>query len=231
MDKWIYLKSNNPADALALASVIATSDANFNVVRRSCISKFFKGLENVLVDFYLPSGESELIIIDEIDSDSWKHKCDTIASILSLDVNTDYKPYDGFIRHIAYVEKRIEGENTCLLYLFPLPEQKFDLLLIDRLVKLLDVQGVKSISGGTYVIPCIKNTVDMRQVIDHDVLCAILPKLKFVITSEESVVSICEAFGKKAFVASQIDSLIVDGLTMIDANQFVNYINQKLNNL
>jgi hypothetical protein len=95
-------------------------------------------------------------------------------------------------------------------------------------VRLLEIQGVKSISGGTYIIPCIKGTADLRQVVDNDVLCAILPKLKFIITSEKSVVSICEAFGKKAFIVSQIDCLTVDGLNMVDANQAINYMNQKL---
>ena len=231
MNKWIYLKSNNPADALALASVIATSDANFNIVRKSFSSKFFKGLENILVDYYEPSEDSEISIIEEIDSDSWKQKCDTIASILGLGGNKGYKPYEGFVRHISDVEKRIEWNNTCLLYLFPHPDQNLDLPMIDHLVKLFELQGVKSISGGTYLIPCIKGTTDLRQVIDHDVLCAILPKLKFIITSEKSVASICEAFGKEAFVVSQIDSFTVDGLNMADANQIINYINQKLNNL
>lgn len=231
MKKWIYLKSNNPADALALASVLATSNTNFNIVRRSYASKFFKGLENVLVDFYVPSEESEMTIIEDIDSDSWKQKCDYIAYILGLEVKEEYKPFNGFIRHIADVEKRIKENNTCLLYLFPHPDQNLDILLVDRLVRLLDLQGVKSISGGTYIIPCIKGTADLRQIIDHDVLCAILPNLEFVITSEKSVASICEAFGKKAFVVSQIDNFTVDSLNMVDANQVINYMNQKLNNL
>lgn len=231
MNKWIYLKSNNPADALALASVLSTNDSNFNIVRRSYASIFFKGLENVVVEFYTPGEESEIITIEEIDSDSWKQKCDTIASILGLEVNANYKPYEGFIRHIADVEKRIEENSTCLLYLFPHPDHNLDLLFVDNLVRLLEIQGVKSISGGTYIIPCIKGTADLRQVVDNDVLCAILPKLKFIITSEKSVVSICEAFEKKAFIVSQIDCLTVDGLNMVDANQAINYMNQKLNNL
>ena len=231
MSKWIYLKSNNPADALALASVIATSDTNFNIVRRSNASKFFKGMENVVVDFYVPGEESEMTVIEDIDSDSWKQKCDTIASILGLEVNADYKPYDGFVRHIADVEKRVEENSTCLLYLFPHPDQHLDLLLVDHLVRLLEFQGIKSVSGGTYMIPCIKGTADLRQIIDYDVLCAVLPKLNFVITSENSVAALCEAYGKKAFVISHIDGLTFDGLHMMDANQILNYINQKINNL
>lgn len=231
MKKWVYLKSNNPADALALASVIATSNANFNIVRKSYASKFFKDLENVLVDYYEPSEDTEISIVEEIDSDSWKQKCDTIASILGLGGNKNYKPYEGFIRHIPDVEKRIARNNSCLLYLFPHPDQNLDLLMIEHLVRLFERQGVKCISGGTYIIPCIKGTMDLRQVIDHDVLCAILPKLKFIITSEKSVASICEAFGKKAFVVSQINGFTIDGINMSDANQIINYINQRLNNL
>ena len=231
MNKWIYLKSHNPADALALASVIAISEANFIIIRRSFASIFFNGLENVIIDFYEQSEESEIAIIDEIDSDSWKQKCDTIASILGLKVNIDYKPYDGFIRQISDVDKLIDGNNTCLLYFFPHPNQHLDLLMIDLLTRLLKQQGVKTVSGGSNILPCIKGTADLRQVIDYDVLCAILPKLKFIITTEKQISTICEAFGKIAFVVSQIDCFTVDGLKMADENQVINYMNQKLNKL
>ena len=81
------------------------------------------------------------------------------------------------------------------------------------------------------MLPCIKGTLDLREVIDFAVLCAILPKLQLVITTEKSIATICEAFNKNAFVVSHIDNLTVDGIDMADANQILNYINFKTKNI
>ena len=231
MSKWIYLKSNCPADALALSSVIATSGESFNIVRRSYTSQFFKGIDNVVIDFYTPAEGSELIVIEETDSDSWKQKYDTMASLLGVENKGTYEPYCGFAKHIGKIEERLESEGIGLLYLYPHPDQNLDLVLIDNLVRLLEFQGMKSISGGTCMLPCIKGTLDLREVIDFAVLCAILPKLQLVITTEKSIATICEAFNKNAFVVSHIDNLTVDGIDMADANQILNYINFKTKNI
>jgi hypothetical protein len=231
MNKWIYLKSNCPADALALSSVIATSRENFNIVRKSYTSQFFRGLDNVVINFYAPAEDSELIVIEETGSDSWKQKYDTMASLLGVENNGSYEPYCGFAKHIVKIEERLELESIGLLYLNPHPDQNLDLALIDNLVRLLEFQGIKSISGGTCMLPCIKGTLDLREVIDFAVLCAILPKLQFVITTEKSIATICEAFNKNAFVVSHIDKLTVNGIYMSDANQILNYINFKTKNI
>ena len=227
MNKCIYLKSDCPADALALSSVIATSGECYKIVRRSNTSQFFKGLDNVVIDFYTPTENSELIVIEETDTDSWKQKYDTMASLLGVENKGGYEPYCGFAKHICDIEKRLESERLGLLYLYPHPDQNLDLILIDNLVRLLEVQGIKSISGGTFMLPCIKGSLDLRGVIDFAVLCAILPSLQLVITTEKSVATICEAFNKNAVVISHIDRLTVDGLNMADANQILNYINHK----
>ena len=231
MSKWIYLKSNCPADALALCSVIATSKKTFNIVRKSIVSQFFVGLDNVIIDFYNPTKDSELIVIEEIESDSWKQKYDTIASLLGIKDQDNYELYCGFVKHIEEIEKKLETERFGLLYLYPHPDQNIDLILVDNLVRLLEFQGIKSISGGTFMLPCIKGSYDLREVIDLRVLCAILPKLHFVVTTEKSIATICEAFGINAFVISHVDKLTVNGLSMTDANQIFNYINLKIKNI
>lgn len=200
MDKWIYFKSNNPADALALVTILATSKEKYNIVRRSNISQFFNGLENVTIDFYHPQENHDIIILDEINTDSWMEKCDVYASVLNIDIKDDYTPYYGFTEHIDEIDKRLNYQSMFLLYLFPCPEQNLDLFCIDRLVRLLEKQGVKGISGGTSMMPCIKRTLDLRQVISYSVLCSLLSKVLFVITTEKSIATICEAFHKKVFV-------------------------------
>lgn len=227
MSKWIYLKSNSPADALALSSVIASSDECFNIVRRSNSSQFFKNLDNIVVDFYNSTEDSELIVIEETETDSWKQKYDIIASHLGIVTNGDYKPYCGFFKHIGDIEKRLASECFELLYLYPHHDQNLDLILVDNLVRLLENQGIRSITGGSFMLPCIKGSLDLRGVIDFAVLCAMMPKLQFVITTERSVATICEAFSTSAFVISHINRLMVDGLNMTDANQIINYINLK----
>jgi hypothetical protein len=231
MNKWIYIKSNNPADALALSSVIATSEKSFNIVRRSYVSLFLRGLNNVVIDFYTPVDDSNLLVIEEIESDSWNLKYDTIASLLEIETKGSYDPYCGFAKHIVDIERRLEAESLGLLYLFPHPDQNLDLVLIDNLARLLESHGIKSISGGTCMLPCIKGTFDLRGIVDFAVLCALLPKIQFVITTEKSVATICEAFNKKGFVVSNIDKLTVDGISMMDANQILNYIILKTKNI
>lgn len=66
MNTWIYLKSDNPADALALATVLSNTNKNFNVVRRSINSFVYDGLDNVNVDFYSNLEEDNLLVIDSI---------------------------------------------------------------------------------------------------------------------------------------------------------------------
>ena len=223
--KWILLKSNNPADALALATVISKNDCYFGIVRRSNITQFFTGLEKVSISFYVPDDESELVTIEEIETDSWKKKCDIIASQLLLGSISDYSPYSGFEKHIEEIEKYFVSTNNCLLYLLPIPDQNLDLILIDQLVRLMEQQGVRSVSGGSFFYPCIKGTLDLRQTISFSVLCGIMPLISFVITTDRAIASICEAYNKKGFVISQGESMTIDGQILQDANQVLNYIN------
>ena len=70
MTTWIYLKSDNPADALALATVLYNTNKCYNVVRRSINSFVYSGLDNVNVDFYYNSKEDNLLVIDSIPNNS-----------------------------------------------------------------------------------------------------------------------------------------------------------------
>lgn len=221
---WIYLKSDKPADALALATVISLSNDSYGIVRRTVNSFFFKGLKNVVIDFYADSEENNLIVINEIGTDSWLEKCDIIAERLKTKIPRESKPYLGFCANNTGIVKQWGNNNNILLYLFPHPDQKIDLMMVDLLVRQFEQKGIKSVSGGSIVLPCIKGTKDFRQLIDLSVLCSIKDKICFILTTDNSIKALEEALGVNVHVISHDSELMLDDMQMSDANQMANYI-------
>lgn len=221
---WIYLKSDNPADALALATVISYSNDSYGIVRRTVNSFFFKGLKNVTIDFYPDSEENNLTVIHEISTDSWFAKYDILAERLNIKVPRESNPYLGFCANNTGIVKQWGDDKNILLYLFPHPDQKIDLMIVDLLVRQFEQKGIKSVSGGTIVLPCIKGTKDLRQLIDLSVLCSIKDKICFILTTEKSIKALGEALGINVYVISHISELMLDDIPMSDSNQMANYI-------
>ena len=139
MRKWIYLKSYNPADALALATVLASTSDNFYIVRQSFCTFIFKNLANVTIDYYT-NGE-ELIVINQIESKYWLEKCIYISETIGIASQDEYIPYEGFIEHSPYLDSILQQEYA-LLYLFPNPYWNIDLILIDKVTKNFNQQKV-----------------------------------------------------------------------------------------
>ena len=223
MSLWVYLKSDNPADALALASLISQTNDHYNIVRRSVYSSFFEGLSNVHIDYYSKMEDEDLVVINEIESDSWRIKCDIIAKELSVN-NYNYKPYIGFIRIVRGIETLLEVGKFVCLYLFPHSDQKLDLMVVDQLIRIFEIKGVKAISCGTNVMPCIKKTKDFRQLIDLPILCGFRDRFSFILTSENSLKTIGEALNINVYVISDSEGLTLNGISMDDASQMANYI-------
>lgn len=223
---WVYLKSDKPADALALATVISYSNDSFGIVRRTINSFFFKGLKNVTIDFYSHLEDDNLIIIEDDDTDSWLTKCNRIVKKLDTNVFSPEKwyPYLGFTIKNENIIKQWGEVNRMLLYLFPHPDQKLDLMIVDQLVRQFEQKGVKSVSGGTTILPCINGTMDFRQLIDLSVLLSIKDRIYFMLTTEWSLKVLGEAVGIKVYVISQVSELLLNDNPMLDANQMVNYI-------
>ena len=221
---WIYLKSDNPADALALATVISHSNDSYGIVRRTVNSFFFKGLKNVTIDFYTDCEGNNLTVIHEIVVDSWFAKCDILAEKLKIKIPRESEPYLGFCSNNTSIVKQWGDDKNILLYLFPHPDQKIDLMIVDLLVRQFEQKGIKSVSGGTIVLPCIKGTKDLRQLIDLSVLCSIKDKICFILTTEKSIKALGEALGINVYVISHISELMLDDIPMSDSNQMANYI-------
>ena len=221
---WIYLKSDNPADALALATVISFSNDSYGIVRRTVNSFFFKGLKNVTIDFYTDREDNNLTVINEISTESWFAKCDIIAEKLNVKVPCESDPYIGFCANNTSIVKQWGDDKNILLYLFPHPDQKIDLMIVDLIVRQFEQKGIKSVSGGTIILPCIKGTKDFRQLIDLSVLCSIKNKIYFILTTEKSIKALGEALGVNVYVISHISELMLDDMPMSDANQMANYI-------
>ncbi len=221
---WIYLKSDNPADALALATVISFSNDSYGIVRRTVNSFFFKGLKNVTIDFYTDREDNNLTVINEISTESWFAKCDIIAEKLNVKVPRESDPYIGFCANNTSIVKQWGDDKNILLYLFPHPDQKIDLMIVDLIVRQFEQKGIKSVSGGTIILPCIKGTKDFRQLIDLSVLCSIKNKIYFILTTEKSIKALGEALGVNVYVISHISELMLDDMPMSDANQMANYI-------
>lgn len=112
--------------------------------------------------------------------------------------------------------------------MFPHPDLRIDFIFIDQVIRIFEQQGVKAISGGSNMLPCIHGSLDLRQVVDVLKLCSLFDKVKFVITTERDIASICEAFDTKAFVIAAGEQMKLDGFVMHDSNEMVNYINSLL---
>ena len=98
MKTWIHLKSDNLADALALATILRESDKSFHIVRRSFNAYVFAGLNNVILDYYEKSEDCEIIVIDEISTDIWQEKCNNIATKIGVITKGKHVPYLGFTK-------------------------------------------------------------------------------------------------------------------------------------
>ena len=227
---WIYLKSKQPADALALATVISYSSDTFCIVRRTSNSFFFRGLKNVIIDYYPNSEEDNLLVVDGINSDSWQTICHILSEKLNINTPSVCQPYLGFVAINDSVIKQWGDAKSILLYLFPDSDRRLDLMLIDQLVRLLEQKGLKSVDGGTIVLPCIKGTKDLRQIISLPVLFSLKNKIEFIITTDYSLKPIGEALGITVFTISFVSGFAIDELVVKDADQMANYIimNNKL---
>lgn len=224
INNWLYLKSDNPADALALATVISYSSDFYNIVRRTVNAYFYSGLKNVTIDFFSNTEQDNLIVIEEINNDSWQEKCDILAHQLNISIPNKCLPYLGFSVDCSNIIEQW-GEDKCvLLYLLPHPDQKLDLMVVDQIVRLFERKGIKSVSGGALFMPCIKGTRDFRQLINLSLLCNIKDLINFILTTENFMKTIGEALGINVYVISHVLNLMIDGIPMEDANQIVNYI-------
>ena len=121
--------------------------------------------------------------------------------------------------------ERMWGENkSILLYLFPHQDQKLNLMVVEQFARMFEQKGIKTISGGTKAMPCIRGTKDLRQLVDLSVLCNVKDKILFVLTSEKFMKTIGDALGLNIYVIADITGLTINNIPMLDANQMVNYI-------
>ena len=221
---WIYLKSCNPADALALATVISYSNETYHIVRRTINSYFFKGLNNVTIEFYPNSNEDNLLVVEELKNKSWQSTCNILAQRLGVNVPDKCQPYLGFVVRNINIIKHWGEAKSILLYLFPHPDDNLNLFMLDQLIRLFENKGTKAVSGGSIALPCIKGTKDLRQVIDLPILISLKEKIQFIVTSELSLKVIGEAIGIKVYFVSCMPNMTIDDIPVADASQMANYI-------
>ena len=223
MKKWIYLNSDDLADALALVTVLSNSKDNFNIVRKSVYTPIFQGLDNVSIGFY--DREDELIKINSISAHSWQEKCIEVSNILGVSIKEKYEPYLGFVKETPYLDNSIGNLNEfSILYLFPNLTCEIDLVLIDKLVRILEQQDLKFISAGSSIIPCIHGTKDYRGIVDINMVGKWKKQIKFILTTEKSMIALCEALDIKVFVLSFNEGITINRYPVNDANQIANYI-------
>lgn len=221
MRKWIYLKSDNLADALALVTILKDTEEHFCIVRQSHSSFLFKELPNVTIDFYKKG--DDLIEINPILESSWTKKCIYLSKILGLEVKDKYEPHNDF-KTSDLVQESLLQKKYGLLYLFPTLQWNIDLILIDQMVRKFEQQQLELVSGGSHIMPCINGTKDYRQILDIGMIGKLKDNISFIITSETFMSTIGEAFGIKVFVLSYNDGLRLNNHPVNDSNQMVNFI-------
>lgn len=226
--KSIYLKSKRVSDALALATVIAQSEENFHIIRKSIATEVLHGLQNVKIDYYKQIDGEEPIVIEAVKSDRWESKCNKIANLLHISMPISYTPYGGFVKRNDAIDNLLSKDEYILFHLYPHFDQNLDLMMVDRLSKLFLEKGISTISGGSEFLPLIKGTLDFRSLIGINEIFAIKDKIKFLLTSEIDDISIGEALSIPTFIISSIDKLTINGMELSDPYQIFNYINRIL---
>lgn len=225
MDKLVYLQGNNPADALALVSVLKEHE-EFRIIRRSCFSPIFSAKRGYGLSQFCQDNSNELISIRPIESDSWKDKCDSIASQLGIEY-CSYEPYLDYDNEDDILLDYCKN-SFGLLYLFP-QNQTLELIGIDMLVREIEKLGIMFVSGGANQVPCIKGTKDLRQLFTIATICQLRKNISFIITTEKYMLTIGEAIGVKTFYVLQTGQrLFVNNEQVLDYLQIANLIKAQL---
>ncbi len=224
-NKWIYLKSDNPADALALATVLSTTDNVFHVVRRKELSTFLSRLANVKVDYFNKGMGSRIIEIEELTCESFSQKCSILFEKIGITEPPSYKCYTTFPETNQEVERRWGDEKRILIFLENNCCGSEYLTVIDQMVRLFENKNLYSVSGGSRFLPCIRGTKDFRQLIGIPEIYALMDRISFIVTSEKSVATVGDAFNIPVFVVTNNDDKIsINGIQMCDVLQTMNYI-------
>ena len=192
MNKWLYIKSDNKADAFALASVLLTSTDKFNMVRKSNYTHLF--VEHSQIETIgFPHTEDTICYFEPIESDNFQTKCKQIAEILKLSITENYSPYIPN-EDIFDLPKWILDKKCIVLNLLFFHENHIvDIMQIDALVSNLFNYNITTVSAGEMNIPHIRKTVDLRGIPIFHLLKLLKGKISIVITNENSWVTICDS--------------------------------------
>lgn len=225
MDKFILLRGENIADALALATVIQDLK-DYHVIRRSVFAPVFYKFRNVDEVKYTFSKKDALIVINPIETDKWEEKCDYIASLLGVK-NYSYIPYVDFIEDAFSMSKYLY-DRFCLLYFCPNKQQNIDLVLVDSLVRQMKKNGINSVSGGDKFLPCIKDTMDFRGLFNLPAIIKYKSQISLIITSEIPLYTLGQALGIKTFLISTTDKMMINNCVINDVSEMLNFISVNL---
>lgn len=220
--KWIYLKSNNITDALALATVLSYTSEQFNIVRRAYYTEILKSLPNVNISFYTPSEGSSLITIQASSNLCFKEICASYFNLLGINIPENYKCYDGFLKHNEQISRILEESSYGLFYI--LPDNQIDLFFYDNIARVYEQHNVKFISGGTLMLPCIKGTIDLRDLLSIPTLFSIKHNIKFLITNVHDIANACKAYDIQAYEITMDEHIKIESQIVNNPQEIVNFI-------
>lgn len=228
MAEWIYIKSNKVVDWIAVSNALDNTEQNFNVVRRSGITKLFSSSPKIsLIGF--PKENDNIITIDEVDAPTYDERIKIISSKLSIDTPTCFNlPKSTTIPDV--VLKRISDNQGGALCLYPEEKKPIDLVFIDEAIIPIIDSGILIYSAGCIDIPPIRKTTDMRGLMDVLDISSLANRFKFIITNDRSLYMIAKKACIPSFILSITDDngFMVNGRKICRPSEMTNMIKEQI---
>lgn len=199
---WIYIIKSDESYfnliCLAMASVANNYDIKFYIVNSYGISKYFHGLKNVVIGS--PERERSKIIYLKIPEYlNFYEICKEIESQLKLEYKKIDSPYLGFIKPNNSIMRLIENQKNIVVFSYFSVINEM-IINFKNFGEFLYNEGFFPVCIGSRNEKLIKNTFDLREIVDIDELLKIRKKISFIITSNPFIKDIALLFGLKTIL-------------------------------
>lgn len=200
MKKWIYLKIKGDVfddmKAAALASVLNKSSERYNIVHTTIVSKYMKGLENVIVGNPNKEEDSAIICLDLPDYAPFQTLCENIAAKLDLKCEVPYSPYLGFARKSNEIDCQLLNKGDLILFCYYYVEgERFLLPKLEKVVHSLNEKKYSTICCGLKGETLIKGAFDFRGLIQIDEIIKNRDRIRVIVTSTSLVKEVALLLG------------------------------------
>lgn len=188
MANWIYLKNTDfgfdEIKAVALASVLSNSSEMFYIVHTNIVSKYVRGLKNVLIGNPGKNEKRDIIILDLPDYAPFQILCKKISEILNIKCVMPVLPFLGFTRKKNEIDRQLSIYDDVILFCYYSIEGGESLCpKLENVVRSLNEKSYLTICCGPKSEVLIKGTFDFRELIQIDEIIKNRERIKVIVTS------------------------------------------------